>query len=331
MKTKYLNLTNMATTTNTEGQVKENANMTNSNNKKKALGLGIKALLNNIDEELKATADAMPAAKPAAAVVGGRIPIDQIEVNPKQPRHDFDEQALKELSESIALHDIIQPVTVARMANGKYRLISGERRFRASKMAGLKDIPAYIRTADDQELLELALLENLQRENLNAIEISLSYKRLMDECSLTQEQVADRMKKERSTVANYLRLLKLPPDIQKAVRDGLLSMGHARAIIGLENVDEQLYVYREATQKGLSVRQVEALVKNMLQERRPLEKTEKTTVAKLPPAYKRIEDNMASHFATKVHLDRKKNGKGTIVIDFYNDEDLERIMDAMKI
>jgi len=310
--------------------VKENANMTNSNNKKKALGLGIKALLNNIDEELKATGEAMPAAKPAAAVVGGRIPIDHIEVNPKQPRHDFDEQALKELSESIALHDIIQPVTVVKTAGGKYRLISGERRFRASKMAGLKDIPAYIRTADDQEMLELALLENLQRENLNAIEISLSYKRLMDECSLTQEQVADRMKKERSTVANYLRLLKLPPDIQKAVRDGLLSMGHARAIIGLENVDEQLYVYREAVQKGLSVRQVEALVKNMLQERKPMEKTEQT-INKLPPAYKRIEDNMASHFATKVSLDRKKNGKGTIVIDFYNDEDLERIMDAMKI
>jgi ParB family transcriptional regulator, chromosome partitioning protein len=324
----------MATTINTADQVKENANMTNSNssNKKKALGLGIKALLNNIDEELKATAEAIPAAsgKTTAAVVGGRIPIEQIEVNPKQPRHDFDEQALKELSESIALHDIIQPITVARMANGKYRLISGERRYRASKMAGLKDIPAYIRTADDQELLELALLENLQRENLNAIEISLSYKRLMDECSLTQEQVADRMKKERSTVANYLRLLKLPPDIQKAVRDGALSMGHARAIIGLENVDEQLYVYREATQKGLSVRQVEALVKNMLQERRPMEKIP-ATVTKLPPAYKRIEDNMASHFATKVHLDRKKNGKGTIVIDFYNDEDLERIMDAMKI
>lgn len=322
----------MATTTNTAAQVQEKANMTNSNNKKKALGLGIKALLNNIDEELKTTAESLPSAsgKPAMAVVGGRIPIEQIEVNPKQPRHDFDEKALKELSESIALHDIIQPITVAKMANGKYRLISGERRYRASKMAGLKDIPAYIRTADDQELLELALLENLQRENLNAIEISLSYKRLMDECSLTQEQVADRMKKERSTVANYLRLLKLPPDIQKAVRDGALSMGHARAIIGLENIDEQLYVYREATQKGLSVRQVEALVKNMLQERKPLEKTT-VSINKLPPAYKRIEDNMASHFATKVSLDRKKNGKGSIIIDFYNDEDLERIMDAMKI
>lgn len=324
----------MVPTTNSEEQVKENANMTNSNNKKKALGLGIKALLNNIDEELRATAEGLPAASnrnnAAAAVVGGRIPIEQIEVNPKQPRHDFDEQALKELAESIALHDIIQPVTVSKMANGKFRLISGERRYRASKMAGLKDIPAYIRTADDQELLELALLENLQRENLNAIEISLSYKRLMDECSLTQEQVADRMKKERSTVANYLRLLKLPPDIQKSVRDGLLSMGHARAIIGLENVEEQLYVYREAITKGLSVRQVEALVKNMVHEKKPLEKTENKEV-KLPPAYKRIQDNMSTHFSTKVSLDRKKNGKGSIMIEFYNDEDLERIMDAMKI
>ncbi len=313
------------------GQGKENVNMTNSNNKKKALGLGIKALLNNIDEELKATADAVPAAnaKPAMATVGGRIPIEQIEVNPKQPRHDFDEQALKELSESIALHDIIQPVTVVKMASGKFMLISGERRFRASKMAGLNDIPAYIRTANDQELLEMALLENLQRENLNAIEISLSYKRLMDECALTQEQVAERMKKERSTVANYLRLLKLPPDIQKSVRDGVLSMGHARAIIGMENVEEQLYVYREAIQKGLSVRQVEQLVKNITQERKPVEKT--ATAHKLPPAYKRIEDSMSSHFATKVALDRKKNGKGSIVIEFYNDEDLERIMDAMKL
>lgn len=322
----------MVPTTNTEEQVKENANMTNSNNKKKALGLGIKALLNNIDEELKATSEAVPAAakQSSAVVVGGRIPMDQIEVNPKQPRHDFDEQALKELSESIALHDIIQPITVAKMANGKYRLISGERRFRASKMAGLKDIPAYIRTVDDQELLELALLENLQRENLNAMEIALSYKRLMDECTLTQEQVAERMKKERSTVANYLRLLKLPPDIQKSVRDAQLSMGHARAIIGLENVDEQLYVHREAIQKGLSVRQVEQLVKNMLQEKKPVDKTA-VAAPRLPPAYKRIEDNMASHFATRVSLERKKNGKGSISIEFYNDEDLERIMDAMKI
>lgn len=306
----------------------------NNNNKKQALGKGIRALLNTIDEELKT--DAVPAAsgqQPQQAANAGsitRIPVDQIEVNPKQPRYDFDEQALQELSESIKLHDIIQPITVVKLANNKYQLVSGERRWRASKMAGLKDIPAYIRTAaDDQQLLEMALLENLQRENLNAIEIALSYKRLMDECELTQEQVSERMKKERSTVANYLRLLKLPPDVQKAVRDGQLSMGHARAIIGLEQIDQQLYVFREVLQKGLSVRQVEQLVKNMTAEK-PVAAPEKE-VAKLPPAYKRIEDNIASHFSTRVKLDRKKNGKGSLVIEFYNDEDLERIMDKMNL
>lgn len=307
-----------------------------NNNKKQALGKGIRALLNTIDEEMKAPV-APANDKPDNAVATGtaaisRIPVDQIEVNPKQPRHDFDPQALKELSESIALHDIIQPVTVIRLAEHRYQLISGERRWRASKMAGLQDIPAYIRTAtDDQELLEMALLENLQRENLNAIEIALSYKRLMDECELTQEQVAERMKKERSTVANYLRMLKLPPDIQKAVRDGSLSMGHARAIISLELIDQQLYVYREVQQKGLSVRQVEQLVKDMLSERQGQGSKVAAAAQKLPPAFKRIEDNMASHFATKVRLDRKKNGKGAVLIEFYNDEDLERIMDKMGI
>lgn len=299
-------------------------------NKKQALGKGIRALLNTIDEEIKTTSEAaVPAVK--AQTPGGitRIPVDQIEVNPKQPRHDFDEQALKELSESIKLHDIIQPITVVKGAGTKYILVSGERRWRASKMAGLKDMPAYIRTADDQQMLEMALLENLQREDLNAIEVALSYKRLMDECDLTQEQVAERMKKERSTVTNYLRLLKLPPDIQKAVRDGKLSMGHARAIISLELVDQQLYAYREAVEKGMSVRQVEQLVKNMLAAEKPA--TAQTAGAKIPPAYKRIEDNMASHFSTKVKLDRKKNGKGTVVIEFYNDSDLERIMEKMNL
>lgn len=304
---------------------------TNSNNKKKALGQGIKALLNNIDEELKATAQAIPAGseKPVIAV-GGRVPLHLISVNPKQPRHDFDETALNELAESIREHDIIQPVTVVKMSDGKYMLISGERRLRAAKMAGLKDIPAYIRTANDQEMLEMALLENLQRENLNAIEIALSYKRLMDECDMTQEQVSERMKKERSTIANYLRLLKLPPDIQKAVRDNRLTMGHARAITGLENVDEQLYLYRETLQKGLSVRQVEQLAKNLATGKKSQVAPTKPE-PKLAPAYRRIQDNMASHFSTKVMLNRKKNGKGSIVIDFYSDEDLERIMDAMKL
>lgn len=305
-------------------------------NKKQALGKGIRALLNTIDEEMKGpseTGSVPPSVSGNNAPAAGsitRIPIDQIEVNPKQPRHDFDEQALKELSESIKLHDIIQPITVVKVGATTYQLISGERRWRASRMAGLKDIPAYIRTADDQQMLEMALLENLQREDLNAIEISLSYKRLMDECDLTQEQVAERMKKDRSTVTNYLRLLKLPPDVQKSVRDGQLSMGHARAIIGLDKVDEQLYVYREAMQKGLSVRQVEQLVKNMAS---GAEKPAATMAPtnKIPPAYKRIEDNMASHFSTRVKLDRKKNGKGKIVIEFYNDTDLERIMEKMSL
>ncbi|MNS42621.1 putative chromosome-partitioning protein ParB [compost metagenome] len=302
-----------------------------NNNKKQALGKGIRALLNNIDEELKSSDAGLTdnSAVKRTPVNIGRIPVDQIKVNPKQPRYDFDEVALRELSESIKLHDIIQPVTVVKLANGDYQLISGERRWRASKMAGLKDIPAYIREANDQELLEMALLENLQRENLNAIEIALSYKRLMEECTLTQEQVAERMKKERSTVANYLRLLKLPPDIQKAVRDGSLSMGHARSIIALENVDEQLYVYREAMTKGLSVRQVEAMVKAMQQERKPAAAPKEGN--KLPPAYKRIEDNMASHFSAKVQLDRKKTGKGSITIEFYSDEELEKIMELMGI
>lgn len=310
---------------------KSTASTSPASGKKKALGLGIKALLNNIDEELK-TNDATISSvsdKSALTTSGWRIPLSQITVNPMQPRRDFDPQALKELSESIKMHDIIQPVTVSRLANGKFGLISGERRFRAAKMAGLKDIPAYIRTANDQELLEMALLENLQRENLNAIEIALSYKRLMDECDLTQEQVSERMKKERSTVTNYLRMLKLPPDIQKAVRDGRMGMGHARALISLDKIDEQLYLFREIVEKGLSVRQVEQMVKSFLSGKK--ETPGKKVKSSLPPAYKRIEDNMASHFSTKVLLSRKKNGKGSIVIDFYSDDDLERIMEQMQL
>ncbi len=307
-------------------------------NKKQGLGKGIRALLDTIDEEIKTPKDNVPAASGQnnsnansnnnAGIA--RISVSQIAVNPKQPRHDFDEQSLKELAESIKLHDIIQPITVIKTAPGKYQLISGERRLRASKMAGLTDIPAYVRTADSQGVLEMALLENLQRENLNAIEIAMSYRQLMDECGLTQEQVADRMKKERSTVANYLRLLKLPPDIQKAVRDGQLSMGHARAIIGLEHVEQQLYVFRETIQKGMSVRQVEQMVKDMSAEKAPAS-APKTTTTKLAPAYKRIEDSMASHFSTRVKLDRKKTGKGTLLIEFYNDDDLGRIMEKMNL
>lgn len=299
-------------------------------NKKMGLGKGIRALLDTIDDDIKNTGEGVPAATGQQVnTTTTRISLELIDVNPKQPRRDFDAQSLKELADSIQLHDIIQPVTVIKTGHNRYQLISGERRLRASKMAGLADIPAYVRTADGQEMLEMALLENLQRENLNAIEIALSYRQLMDECGLTQEQLSDRMKKERSTVANYLRLLKLPPDIQKSVRDGQLSMGHARAIIGLEHVEQQLYVYRETLQRGLSVRQVEQMVKDMAAEK--TQAPQKTVAVKLPPAYKRIEDNMASHFSTKVKLDRKKTGKGSIEIEFYSDEDLERIMEKMSL
>lgn len=296
--------------------------------KKEALGKGIRSLLQNIDTDLKQTTNALGDTVVAQATGIERIPLDQIEVNPKQPRRDFDEQALQELSQSIKIHDIIQPVTVSRVGK-KYQLIAGERRFRASKMAGLKDIPAYVRQANDQELLELALLENLQRENLNAIEIGLSYKRLMEEVSLTQEQVADRMGKERSTVTNYIRLLKLPPDIQVAVRNGKLSMGHARTLIGVENVEKQLFIFGEIMKNGLSVRQTEELVRKV----NHVDKgnVKKPVKSNLPPAYQKIQDNLASHFSTKVNLDRSKNGKGSINIEFYSDEELDSILEKLSL
>lgn len=300
-------------------------------NKKQALGKGIRALLDTIDEDMQAPKEGVPAVSGQNANTIARIPLDQIVVNPKQPRKDFEEQPLQELAASIKLHDVIQPITVIKTGPSSYQLISGERRVRASKIAGLTDIPAYIRTADSQGILEMALLENLQREDLNAIEVALSYRQLMDECGLTQEQVSERMKKERSTVANYLRLLKLPPDIQKAVRDAQITMGHARAIIGLEHVEQQLYIFRETVERGLSVRQVEQMVKEMSSSDNSQPAAPKAPAAKLPVAYKRIEDNMASHLSTKVKLERKKSGKGKIVIEFYNDEDLERIMSKMSL
>jgi ParB family chromosome partitioning protein len=298
-------------------------------NKKEALGKGIRSLLQNIDTDLKQTTNALGEQVVARATGIERIPLDQVDVNPKQPRRDFDEKALQELSTSISLHDVIQPITVSKIGHNKYQLIAGERRLRASRMAGLKDIPAYIRQANDQELLELALLENLQRENLNAIEIGLSYKRLMDECVLTQEQVADRMGKERSTVTNYIRLLKLPPDIQVAVRNGQLSMGHARALIAVENVEKQLFIFNEIMQNGLSVRQTEDLVRKTTHiDKGNIKKPAKST---LPPAYQKIEDNLASHFATKVKLDRSKNGKGSVTIEFYSDEELDSILEKIDL
>jgi len=295
---------------------------------KDALGKGIRSLLQSIDSDLKTTAGSLKTKVVEEATGVIRIPVENIEANPKQPRRDFDEQALQELASSIKLHDIIQPITVSRIAGNKFRLISGERRWRASKLAGLKDIPAYIRQANDQELLELALLENLQREDLNAMEIALSYKRMMEELSHTQEQVAERMGKDRSTVTNYIRLLKLPPDIQVAVRNGEISMGHARALINVDTIDKQLYIFDEIKSKGLSVRQTENLVRNLYKEG---EEKKPAVTNSLPVAYQKIEDKLASHFSTRVKLRHSKNGSGQITFDYYSLEEMNKLLDLMNI
>ncbi len=293
---------------------------------KELLGKGIRSLLQSIDTDLKTSSGHLKTTVVENVTGTNRIAIDEIETNPKQPRRDFDEKAMQELADSIRLHDIIQPVTVSRLANGKYRLISGERRLRASKLAGLKDIPAYIRQTNDAQLLELALLENLQREDLNAMEVSLSYKRMMEELDYTQEQVAERMGKDRSTVANFIRLLKLPPDIQLAVRNGELSMGHARALINVDTVDKQLFIFKEIKEKGLSVRQTEALVRNMYKQGGAVKKSSKSH---LSPAFQRIEDKLASHFSTRVKLRNSRNGSGQIIIDYYSQEELNKILGQM--
>jgi ParB family chromosome partitioning protein len=304
--------------------------MTTPKQNKDLIGKGLRSLLQNIDSDLKNTAGSLKTDVVEQATTTNRIALKDIQVNPKQPRRDFDEAALNELAASIKLHDIIQPLTVSKLANGKYQLIAGERRFRASKIAGLTDVPAYIRQANDQQLLELALLENLQREDLNAVEVALSYKRMMDELSYTQEQVAERMGKERSTVTNYIRLLKLPPDIQLAVRNGSLSMGHARALVNIDTIDKQLFVYNEVKQKELSVRATEELVRNMYKAEKP-GAVKSSVKSELPPAYKKIEDNLASHFSTKVKMAHNKKGYGSITIEYFSLEELNKILDAMNV
>ena len=296
--------------------------------KNDALGKGIRSLLQNIDIDLKNTAGSLKTEIAEQKVGLQRVSLDLIEVNPNQPRKDFDETALSELAASIKLHNIIQPLTVSTIPGGKYRLIAGERRYRASKIAGLKDIPVYIREANADQLLELALLENLQRENLNAIEIALSYKRLMDDLDYTQEKVAERMGKERSTVTNYIRLLKLPPDIQIAVRNGVISMGHARALINVDVIDKQLFIFSEIKSKELSVRQTEDLVRRMYHGSDAVKTSAKTA---LPPAFKKIEDNLASTFGTKVILTHSKNGSGSISFDYYSLEELNGLLEKLNI
>lgn len=302
---------------------------TNIPNRKEALGKGIRSLLQNIDTDLSATEKSlMNEHSDKKNHAHSRIPLGQIEANPDQPRHDFDENALSELAASVKMHDIIQPITVTKTSQGKYRIIAGERRFRAAKIAGLTDIPVYIKDLKDSTILELALLENLQREDLNAMEIGLSYKQLMDELDYTQEQLAERMGKERSTVTNYIRLLKLPPDIQAAVRNGKISMGHARALINVDVVDKQLYIFNEIKSKELSVRQTEDLVRRIYTPKSVVNNSVKTT---LPPSLKKIEDNLASHFSTKVKMTHSKKGTGSITFDYFSIEELSSLLDKMQV
>ena len=257
------------------------------------------------------------------------IAIDQIQTNPYQPRTHFDQAALEELAESIKIQGIIQPITVRQLDQNTYQLISGERRYQASKIAGLTEIPAYIRKADDQQMLEMALIENIQRENLNAIEIALSYQRLLTECSLKQEELGDRVGKKRTTVTNYLRLLKLPPDIQIALRDNIISMGHARALINIDTIEQQLDVFKEVVAKELSVRKVEELVRNLQNAKKKPDNQQKLQFGKYDEELKTVETKLTSQFGTKIQVKANNDGKGEIKIPFVSVDELNRILEIL--
>jgi ParB family chromosome partitioning protein len=269
--------------------------------KKKALGRGLNALLSDSEDD-RLEVD-LPISKGTQVPTGGiaEISIDYIEVNPFQPRSHFDEGSLSELAGSIKVHGIIQPITVRKLAHNQYQLIAGERRFQAAKLAKLKTIPAYVRSADDQQMLEMALIENIQRENLNAIEIALSYQRLISECNLKQEELGDRVGKNRATVTNYLRLLKLPPDVQIAVRDNRISMGHARAIINVESTDKQLYIFNRILQEDLSVRKVEELVRELAADKKKVEQKPQSGSNR---EISQLQSHLSSHFGTRVVVKR---------------------------
>jgi len=299
--------------------------------KKLALGRGLKSLLSDTPQTEKLVEE-RPLAKPAQPTSGmSEILLAEIETNPFQPRQHFDQTALQELADSIKVHGIIQPITVRRLTANRYQLISGERRFQASKLAGLKSVPAFVRSANDQQMLEMALIENIQRENLNPIEISLSYQRLISECNLKQEELGERVGKNRSTVTNYLRLLKLPPDIQIALRDNKLSMGHARAIINIENADAQLYIFKKILAEDLSVRKVEELAREISASAKGQKgNTSTTPVSTANREINQLTNKLSSHFGTKVSV--KSDGKkGEIKIPFLSIEDLNRILEILKM
>jgi ParB family chromosome partitioning protein len=304
--------------------------------KKRALGRGLSALLENSNTDIT-TKNIGVSGQTVGSI--SSLAISQIEANPFNPRTNFEEAALNELCESIKEHGIIQPLTVRKLGRDKYQLISGERRFRASQLAGLEEVPCYIRIANDQNMLEMALVENIQREDLNAIEVSLSYQRLLDECDLTQEQLSQKLGKSRSNIANFLRLLKLPAAIQVGIREGLISMGHARALVTAGDEDRQVELFKQIVSDELSVRDVEALIKG---EREPVakaekpsaeetatESSEKAPAAELTATVIDFRNKLAENLSTKVAISSDNKGRGKIVITFDSQEQLDRIIDAI--
>lgn len=298
--------------------------MSSNTKKRSALGKGLGALLDNANTDITSSS--------GTGMVGSvsLLEITSIEANPFNPRTNFEKDALQELSQSISIHGIIQPITVRKLGRDKYQLISGERRFRAAQLAGLTEVPAYTRVANDQTMLEMALVENIQREDLNAMEVALSYQRLIDECSLTQDQLSQKVAKSRSSITNYIRLLKLPAPIQAGVRDGVISMGHARALVSAGDEALQLSIFEKVLAENLSVREIELLIKG---EKLPSENTKapvesvKSEVSENQYVFK---EHFGDRLATKVEIKKSTNGSGQIILKFSSENDLNRLIELLK-
>jgi len=294
--------------------------MSSNPKKQPALGRGIGALLQNSNTDITSS---------SGITVGSvsLISMEAIEANPFNPRTSFEKEALEELAKSIEVHGIIQPLTVRKMGRDNYQLISGERRFRASQLAGLKEVPAYVRIANDQTMLEMALVENIQREDLNAIEVALSYQRLMDECNMTQEQLSEKIAKSRSNIANYLRLLKLPDLIQAGVRDNLISMGHARALVAISDPLEQKRLFDEVVAHQLSVRDIENLIKAGSTNTSTSSPKKAVKLSSTQESYRTF---LTERLATKVGIEKTENGNGKVILHFSSEKELNRLLELLK-
>jgi ParB family transcriptional regulator, chromosome partitioning protein len=296
--------------------------MATSPKKRSALGKGLSALLENAETDITSTSS-------GNGIVGSisTLPIKNIEANPFNPRSNFEKEALQELSNSIAIHGIIQPITVRKLGRDKYQLISGERRFRAAQLVGLTEVPAYVRIANDQTMLEMALVENIQREDLNPIEVALSYERLIEECELTQDQLSQKISKSRSSITNHLRLLKLPAPVQSGVKQGAISMGHARALVSAGDEATQVELFERVVAENLSVREIEAIIRGELITRKePAIKKDKLVISETEFTFR---EHLSDQLATKVDIKKAPNGGGKIVVNFSSDVDLNRIMELM--